>query len=235
MNRVQLSTISIHNSNFNSHSSLFLRLLSYFRFSKKMSDLFVLIQLLTLFTFKYVFLWKSIFFSCFIDSIRDFLNISWCSNIIFNHCTRCDSNSWSLKIEIFTHILFFELSYIIESRELLRQSLFSFELSKNSLFAIIKLFSTYQIWAQNQWSQWTFVQFSITKFFNNFFFFSWMFLIFSLKNLQRVYNVFFRANYSSCLNLFAEVKSLSCWRTFFKHNARWLRCMLQIEFEFVWI
>ena len=60
MNRIQLSTISIHNLNFNTHSSSFSRFLSYFRFSKKMNDLFVLIQSLRMFNFKYDF--RSIFF-----------------------------------------------------------------------------------------------------------------------------------------------------------------------------
>ena len=130
MNRVQLSTTSIQNSNFNFHSSLFLRFLSYFRFSKKMNDLFVLIQSLTMFNFKYVFR-LNFLVSCsfvFCTTHISSWNVCFCFTLhknsinyfLITHILRFELviiENWN----IYSH-LFFESNYITESREFFEQS-----------------------------------------------------------------------------------------------------------------
>ena len=145
MNRVQLSTTSIQNSNFNFHSSLFLRFLSYFRFSKKMNDLFVLIQSLTMFNFKYVFR-LNFLVSCSFVFCTTHIS-SW--NVCF--CFTLHENS--INYFLITHTLRFEL-VIIENWNIYSHFIFwvklyhwvtrafwtiifSFELLQNSLFANI--------------------------------------------------------------------------------------------------
>ena len=171
MNRVQLSTISIHNSNFNTHSSLFLRFLSYFRFSKKMSDLFVLIQLLTMFNLKYVFR-LNLFVSCsfvFCTTYISNWNVCFCF-ILHKNSINCFLITHTLRFEfviienwnIYSHFIFWVKLYHWVTRVFWTIIFFFWIITKLVICKYKHMFHYIKIAYNFQWLFRTFFDFSLS-------------------------------------------------------------------------